>query len=62
MKDHFEALVEKELVATAQAALDCPRGDSHKHAEIKGMALGLRKSLELYRKANRIDALADEAA
>lgn len=58
MKTHFEALVEKELAATAQAALTCTRGDSHLHAEIKGRAIGLSRALELFRKANQIDEAA----
>ncbi len=60
MKEHFEILVEKEIAVCATAALDCQLGDSHKHAEIKGRALGLKRALELYRKATRQDI--EEAA
>jgi hypothetical protein len=56
---HFERLVEKAMTELGNAALEAPLGDSHAVAVLKGRAIGLKQSLELYRQATRTD---DEAA
>lgn len=51
----FEVLVKEATDRLGSAALELPLGDSHKLAELKGRAIGLRQSLELYKQTMRIE-------
>ena len=59
-KSHFETLLDAELLRCAQDALAVPLGDSHRHALVKGEAMGLETARRLYRKAIRIDIDPDD--
>ena len=58
-KDHFEVLVEKQIEEETKAVLALPLGDSLRDAHFKGRITGLKLSLDLYRKAARVDADGD---
>jgi hypothetical protein len=63
-KSHFETLIEPEIAACASRALEFVTNDPgelmRKQAEIRGEAKGLKRALEMYRQAMRLDI--DEAA
>lgn len=59
-QSHFEKLVEDEKRKTGEAMFSIAIGDSHRHAELKGVRQGLDKALELYRQASRTDVEQDD--
>lgn len=55
MASHFERAIEKAKGEALTSMLAIANGDSHKHAETKGVHKGLCQALELFRKSARSD-------
>lgn len=57
-KSRFESLVEQEMQKIALTTVtECPAGDSHQHASLKGRYSGLGRALELFRESIKQDDL-----
>lgn len=55
MASHFERAIVAAQRETADRMLAIPNGDSHKHAELKGVFQGLGQALDIFKKAARSD-------